>query len=125
MNESDHTPELFDLVDKIREAKQNIRNYVKNTSIPFERRLAVFVHTPDELMTVSEEIISFRQFESRYKPIHWYDDLDYNKGDRCDLRELAADASSHFYLETLSPEKYRAFQESVLQEGFHQVLVEW
>lgn len=118
-------PGLFDLVEKIRESKQRIRDYVRDYSIPFEKRLEVFVNTPDELMTISEEIITFRQFEAKYKSIHWYDDLDYCKGDRCDLRELVADATSHFHLETFSPEKYRAFQESVLQEGFHYVLVEW
>lgn len=117
--------DIFKLVKDLDKMTQSISLFVKNKKNSFEDRLEVFVNTPEQFRTSHPWILHLPEFEKEYGDIIWFDDFYGERHKVIDLAEIVQQKDEYSASEDWSDEKFRAFQEAVLNKGIHEFTLDW
>lgn len=115
--------DIFKLVKDLEKMSASISSFVKNKENSFEDRLEVFVNTPKQFYTMHPWIMHLPEFEEKYGGIDWFDDFYAERYEIVDLTAILAD--EYEKAEEWGAEKFRAFQEAVLNKGIHAFTLDW
>ena len=117
--------DIFKLVKDLEKMKASIASFVKNKKNSFEDRLEVFVNTPKQFYTSHSWLIDLPEFEDKYGDIIWFDEFYRERHEDINLTVLVANKGEHSATEEWSDEKFRAFQEAILNKGIHEFTLDW
>jgi hypothetical protein len=117
--------DIFKLVEDLNKMSASISSFVKNKENSFEDRLEVFVNTPKQFYTMHPWIMHLPEFEEKYGSIDWFDDFYSERHEIVDLTTIVANADEYTTTEEWDDEKFRAFQEAVLNKGIHAFTLDW
>lgn len=113
----------FEIVNKMSRMTRDVQAFIVDKSNSFEDRLEIFTTTPVALQWHDSWILHLHEFEKKHGRIDWFDDGWRHRHQDVDLVELVKDKESYF--EEWSDEKFRDFQEAVLNHGSHSFTLDW
>lgn len=115
------------MTDDVSIRQAAIRDFIMNTSVPFEDRLEVYLATPEHLYSTYGGILYFNEFNGKYGEISWYDDFYTEKGSEVDLAEIIREAKNGEHDDTFfsSQEKIDDFIREAVDSGYHSFYFSW
>lgn len=116
---------LFANMKNLELLRRDVQAYITDKQNSFEDRLAVYLDTPTGLKSSAPWILHLEEFEDVHGEINWFDDFYCSRHEDVDLTNFMRDKSDYSTTEEWTDEKFRAFQEAVLNEGVHSFNLDW
>ena len=116
---------IFGVIKKMSRMKKDVQDFVRNKSNSFEDRLEIFTNTPSTLQEHDSWILTLDEFEHAHGEINWFDDFYLSRHQDIDLTDYVRNKDDHAGTAEWSDEKFRAFQEAILDKGVHSFTLDW
>lgn len=113
--------ELLKNLEEFQAAMHNIQKGVivalKNTEIPQEERIKLFMKVPEGILSRHDDSPSFPEWEQKYGRISWHNDFYLERYQSEDWIEVIQTAEEKFLHGDWTKEQYEEFVELILQRG--------
>ena len=116
---------IFEQAKNLEPLRKSIQSFIMDETNSFEDRLEVFVNTPSSMYSTDAWILHLPEFEQKYGDINWFEDFYFNRYELVNLAELVANKGNYGDTEDWSDEKFRDFQEAILNNGAHTFTLDW
>lgn len=116
---------VFDAVKNLEKMRESVKRFITDKKNPFEDRLEIYLTTPAGLRGYEQWILHLDEFEDVHGEINWFDDFYCERHQEVELRDCMKEKENHSGTQDWSDEKYRAFQEAVLNKGVHSFTLDW
>lgn len=116
---------IFEQIKELESIRSSIEFFIMDKKNSFEDRLEVFVNTPKQFYTTKSHILNFQNFDREHGEISWFEDFYFERYEEVDLTEIVEHKDEYSYTADWSDEKFRSFQEAILDAGYHSFKLDW